>query len=104
MPRGNQMNTTDSALHLTEQLNLGAAVIVTLFSVVVLGRIERRTRIGDPDHRFLFHSFFCWWLAWLTWAIFWWFIASGIQSNWIDFILSDLNTGLLILFYVGLTR
>jgi hypothetical protein len=36
--------------------------------------------------------------------VFWGYAASGGNSNWVKFLVSDLNTAFMVLFYFGLTR
>lgn len=88
-------------------LNLVACIVATIFTMFALYRLEQRHR--DTEFSFLFYAVVCWLLAWGTWVVFWcsqWLsvLKHLTVGNTISTVLSDLNTCLMIMFYLGLTR
>lgn len=89
-------------------MNLIATAFVAFGGLVALYRLDIRHR---DRGRFLFRAFSCWLLAWACWAVLWGIVSFPVGPfTDSDFyrhsllLLSDLNTALIVLFYLGLTR
>lgn len=101
------LNTLDPS----KVLNFGICAVIALFGTFFLLSL-----LGNPgesiqgnskrDHSFVFKAFTCWVISWWAWVVLWGFAAfvKGNRNEALILSLSDCNTVLLVLFYLGLTR
>lgn len=92
-------------------LNLGICIVIALlgtgFLLSLLGNPEKSDQENSKrENSFVFKAFACWVLSWWMWVVLWAFAVffKGIPSEVTILSLSDCNTILLVLFYLGLTR
>lgn len=93
-------------------VNLWTCILVSVFVLIAAIRLETICRNENYKNRFVFYSAITWWLSWVSWVFLWLLIrlhpeAEPITSPYAYvsiLLLSDLNTVLYILTYIGLTR
>lgn len=94
------LNQTE-ILRVASKLNFAACMLVTVF---ILGSIKRIEKNCQGEFRFLFHSFLCWLLAWGAWDVMWGLEAYFGAGDFTTTVLINLNTVFLALFCVGLIQ
>src|SRR5687767_662842 len=93
----------DPQIAQAEQLNFVACIAAALAGLLVAYRLDETCNLST---RFIFRAFVCWMLAWWVWVALWaleW-LGPFTGSKLVTLVLSDLNTALMMLFYLGLTR
>jgi hypothetical protein len=91
-------------------VNFWTCILVAVFLLSAVIRLELISRNGNYKNRFVFYSATTWWLSWVSW-VFLWLIARmypeaqlGTLPYLSMLLLSDLNTVFHVLTYIGLTR
>jgi hypothetical protein len=95
-----------TALDFPSLTNFIVCSIVTFSGLYWLRKFSQKY---EGKNRFIFRSYFCWWLSWITWTVTWALITFTDWANTYPYVrlllaLSDLNAIFLITVYFTLTR